>query len=76
MDTWKDEIQKHTRPGGLKVMCWYGGHRSQVSLDVWKSADIVITTPATLLHDTRAPGGATRLPFTTTWYRVVIDEAQ
>jgi SNF2 family DNA or RNA helicase len=74
IDTWKDEIIKHTRSGGLKVMTWYGPKRTSYSSELWKSADIIITTPTTLLHDLRF--GQPRLPFITRWYRIVIDEAQ
>ncbi|EGF97149.1 uncharacterized protein MELLADRAFT_41305, partial [Melampsora larici-populina 98AG31] len=74
MDNWEEEVQKHTRKHSLKVLRWHGTDRVKIPLRDMHSADIIITTPKTLVWDQRQDG-STRLPFTTRWYRVVIDEA-
>ncbi|EGG04703.1 uncharacterized protein MELLADRAFT_30108, partial [Melampsora larici-populina 98AG31] len=74
MDNWEEEVGKHTRKNSLKVLRWHGTDRFKIPLRDIHSADIVITTPKTLMYDQRL-GGSTQVPFTTRWYRVVIDEA-
>jgi hypothetical protein len=75
LDTWDEELEKHTLKGALKVMRWHGANRHKVPMKEWVSADIIMTTPTTLKFDVKK-GGRGRLPFTTMWYRVVFDEAQ
>ncbi|EGF98003.1 uncharacterized protein MELLADRAFT_84097 [Melampsora larici-populina 98AG31] len=74
MDNWEDKVRKHTRKHSLKVLRWHGTDRVKFPLRDMHSANIIITTPKTLIWDQRH-AGTTRLPFTTRWYRVVIDEA-
>ncbi|EGG12605.1 uncharacterized protein MELLADRAFT_86770 [Melampsora larici-populina 98AG31] len=73
MDNWEEEVGKHTRKNSLKVLCWHGTDRVKIPLRDIHSANIIITTPKTLMYDQRH-GGSTQVPFTTRWYRVVIDE--
>ena len=74
LDQWKSEIQKHSRPGTMKVFEFYNRGRKAVDLQEY---DVIITTYDILAQEylTVMKGKESPL-FQHVWLRVILDEAQ
>ncbi|KAH7324014.1 SNF2 family N-terminal domain-containing protein [Rhexocercosporidium sp. MPI-PUGE-AT-0058] len=67
---WRQQVNKHTRPGVLKLHIYHGNGR-RISRDRLVEFDIVLTTYETAASDTSQNGILAEI----SWLRIVLDEA-
>ncbi|KAM0802320.1 SNF2 family N-terminal domain-containing protein [Usnea florida] len=71
LDAWKDEFQKHVRPGQLRIYKYHGNGR-KVDIDSLVEYDVVLTTYATIALEVAKRSSLFQK---IRWFRVVLDEA-
>jgi SWI/SNF-related matrix-associated actin-dependent regulator of chromatin subfamily A3 len=75
LDEWKKEIEKHTKPGALRI-AKYHGHDRVLTARKLLSYDIVLTTYGTVATEHRKSyRGGREVLYYLRWFRVVLDEA-
>lgn len=75
LEEWKNEIEKHTVPGTLRVAKYHGHERVRSSHEL-DSYDIVLTTYGTVSTEhRRSYRGGREVLYFLSWFRIILDEA-
>lgn len=78
LSQWESELQRSSKQGTLNVTVWHGANRGGLEVDT-DAIDVLITSYGVLVSEHARHGrinSTYRSPlFTTSWFRVVIDEA-
>lgn len=69
LDVWVTETSHHFSPGALNIHIFHGQSRLK-DIEVLRQHDVVLTTYATLVSDSKSAGLLCQLE----WYRVALDE--
>ena len=69
LDVWMTEISQHFSRGALKMHIFHGQSR-QKDIEILRQHDVVLTTYATLVSDSKSDGLLCQLE----WYRIALDE--
>jgi SNF2 family DNA or RNA helicase len=76
LDQWEAEFRRHVREGNLVISKYHGNQRTKSACDL-ASADVVLSTYATVESEIRARSGSTAATSSVLqqirWHRLVID---
>ncbi|XP_022209333.2 transcription termination factor 2 [Drosophila obscura] len=74
MYQWSQEVASKVAPNAIKVLIFHGPNRHEISLEQFRSHDLVITTYHTVASEVGKRGNSSRL-LAVQWKRLILDEA-